>query len=394
MAELADPRRLGAIRELHLTDGVTSEVFDGATRLASRIVGVPVALMSIVTDEQQVFVSQIGLDEPWASRARTPLTHSFCQYVVTSEEPLRVVDARETHLRDNLAIPDLGVIAYYGVPLQSPDGQVLGSFCAIDGVPRDWTSEDLEALTDLARLVERVLVARAASSRLAAAVEERRNLAEAIVHDVRQPLSAARLGAGMLQRAGDELAPSRREEVVDALVRQVTRADDLLGELVVESEGVRGEVDLARVVQDVCDIASRDHDGTLTNEVPAGLVWRGDRIHADRIVANLVRNAQVHGGHDTNIVVRGRALDGGVRLVVSDDGAGIEPGDHERIFERKVQGRGAGSGSGLGLHIVRLLARESGGDVTVESEPGKGATFTVDLLDAAGSSSEHDHPGH
>ena len=84
-----------------------------------------------------------------------PLSHSFCQYVVTDQAPLVITDARaDGRLCGNLAIPDLNVIAYAGFPLRSPDGQVLGSFCAIDGRPRPWTDTEVEILQDLAANAE------------------------------------------------------------------------------------------------------------------------------------------------------------------------------------------------------------------------------------------------
>ena len=78
---------------------------------------------------------------------QTPLSHSFCRYVVTSGAPLVVTDAR-THplVHDSLAVRELGVVAYAGMPLTVSSGQTLGSFCAIDQQPRVWTPEELELL--------------------------------------------------------------------------------------------------------------------------------------------------------------------------------------------------------------------------------------------------------
>nr|WP_246415943.1 SpoIIE family protein phosphatase [Nocardioides luti] len=113
---------------------------------------VPVALVSLVTGDEQLFPGMCGLPMPWAERRATPLSHSFCQHVVTSAEPLVISDAsREPLVADNLAVSELGVVAYAGFPLTDDDGYVLGSLCAIDGEPRDWTPEHLTLLEDLAR---------------------------------------------------------------------------------------------------------------------------------------------------------------------------------------------------------------------------------------------------
>jgi PAS domain S-box-containing protein len=150
-----DPVRLQALRATGLLDADEATPLDRLTRLATRLVKAPVALVSLVDSDRQVFVSAVGLEEPWASRGQTPLTHSFCQYVVTDKAPLVITDARtDGRLCGNLAIPDLNVIAYAGFPLRSPDGHVLGSFCAIDGRPRQWSDEEIEILEDLAANAE------------------------------------------------------------------------------------------------------------------------------------------------------------------------------------------------------------------------------------------------
>lgn len=126
--------------------------FDRYARMVRRTLHAPVALVSMVETDRQVFIGAEGLEvEPWASTRETPLTHSFCQYVVADRRPLIVSDAREeARLRTNLAIPDLGVVAYAGWPLTDHTGTVVGSLCAIDGEPRRWSDEDIEALSDLA----------------------------------------------------------------------------------------------------------------------------------------------------------------------------------------------------------------------------------------------------
>src|SRR3954469_16084292 len=95
---LAEPVRLGALRSTALLDSPPEEAFDRLTRLASHALDVPVALVSLVTDDRQFFKSCIGMSEPWASERGTPLSHSFCQHAVASGEPLVIEDARETPL--------------------------------------------------------------------------------------------------------------------------------------------------------------------------------------------------------------------------------------------------------------------------------------------------------
>jgi serine phosphatase RsbU (regulator of sigma subunit) len=138
--------------------------FDHLTRAATRLLGVPMALVSLVDDERQVFKSAMGLPEPVASAGQTPLTHSFCREIVASSAPLIVADAREhPRLQDNLAITELGVIAYAGFPLylgQEP----VGAFCAIDTGPHEWTEAELHLIRDIAAMAQTQLDLQAASS--------------------------------------------------------------------------------------------------------------------------------------------------------------------------------------------------------------------------------------
>lgn len=153
-AVLGDSDRLEALKATGLLDGEPAEAFDRITRIASNTLDAPVALVSLVDEDRQFFKSCIGLPAKWERERETPLTHSFCQHAVASREPLIVPDAREDPLlRDNLAIPDLGVIAYAGIPLIDEAGQALGTLCVIDDKPRDWTAEEVALLEELAAMV-------------------------------------------------------------------------------------------------------------------------------------------------------------------------------------------------------------------------------------------------
>ena len=148
-ARVRDRDRLLALRRSRLLDSRQEEAFDRLTRRACLLIGVPGALVSLVDADRQFFKSAQGLREPFASARQTPLSHSFCRYVVAGERPLVVSDARAVpRLADSPAITDLDVIGYAGVPLCA-HGFVLGAFCAIDARPHEWSDEELAVLHDL-----------------------------------------------------------------------------------------------------------------------------------------------------------------------------------------------------------------------------------------------------
>jgi GAF domain-containing protein len=161
-----DRDRLDALHATGLLDSDVAPSFDRLARLAAHVLQAPVALVSLVDRDRQFFKSCLGLPEPWASERESPLTHSFCQHAVASREPLIVTDARRHPvLHDNLAIRDMGVVAYAGIPLLDGDGHALGTLCVIDSQPRHWTSQQIELLDDIAAsVVTEITLAQSASA--------------------------------------------------------------------------------------------------------------------------------------------------------------------------------------------------------------------------------------
>lgn len=181
---------MAALYQTDLMDSGPEERFDRLTRLVAASLSVPVALVSLVDTKRQFFKSVFGLPEPWKSERETPLTHSFCQHVVERAAPLVIDDATlDPLVCDNLAIPDLNVRAYLGVPLLTADGHVLGSLCAIDAQPRHWTSREQEILTDFARLVEEQIALREQVAVLARFDEQRSLIQGELAHRIKNIFS-------------------------------------------------------------------------------------------------------------------------------------------------------------------------------------------------------------
>lgn len=151
---LLNLERLKVLRDLALLSSSTETIYDNLTVFAGQVIGAPVSLVSMVAADYQFFKSHVGLPEPWKSRRSTPLSHSFCQHVVVSNEPLIIEDAREVDLlKSNLAIPDLNVIGYLGFPLTLSSDMSLGSFCVIDGKPRKWTETEIDIIRELSQIL-------------------------------------------------------------------------------------------------------------------------------------------------------------------------------------------------------------------------------------------------
>lgn len=147
--------RLETLRSLNVLDTLPEERFDRLTRLAKRMFGVPIALVSLVDENRQWFKSCIGLGASETSR-----DISFCGHAILGNEVFIIPNAIEDQrFADNpLVMGDPNIRFYAGCPL-AINGQKLGTLCIIDQKPRHFEKEDLDALKDLASMAERELVA-------------------------------------------------------------------------------------------------------------------------------------------------------------------------------------------------------------------------------------------
>lgn len=207
---LRNPERLAALADTHLPDSAAEEAFDRLTRMVTRLLGVPVSLVSLVDDRRQFFKSQHGLQGPASEERQTPLSHSFCQHVVIAQAPLIVTDAEnDPRVRENPAIPDLGVKAYLGVPLTLPSGHVIGSLCAIDGAPRQWSEADLKNLSDVAEIVLSEIGLRREIAKRRKAEDSQELLIAELHHRVKNTLSTVQALIQLNLRSSPTLAVFR-----------------------------------------------------------------------------------------------------------------------------------------------------------------------------------------
>ncbi len=225
-ARLSDPKRLAALARTGMLSTEAEAAFDRFTRIAARMLGVPTAVVSLIDDKRQYFKSALGLGE-LGEQGGVPLSHSFCQYAVTSEKPLVVADARQhPWLKDHLSTVELGVVAYAGVPLITSDDSVLGALCVVQPEPRQWTDDEVATLRDLASMTITEIELRTQLASLNALRAERgkeRNLLYAILDSIDDAIlvtrkdgevmlanpAARRLRTPELVESGSDLPPAR-----------------------------------------------------------------------------------------------------------------------------------------------------------------------------------------
>jgi len=212
-----------------------------------------------------------------------------------------------------------------------------------------------------------------------------------VSHELKTPLAAIRMHAETLQSGVLEQDPAAVRECVDVIVRETEWLQSMIERLLTWRAVARDRalLDLvdAPLGPGVADVARRFSRMFRPGEVE--FTWsadtrhpvRHDRTALESVLLNLLINAYKYTGRCKQIRLAAADRGGFVHLVVEDNGIGIPPDEIGRIFEPfhrvEAAGRHAPGGSGLGLAIVDVTMKAMGGTVRVESEVGKGSTFTL-----------------
>ena len=214
-------------------------------------------------------------------------------------------------------------------------------------------------------------------------IEREARFASDVSHELRSPITALSAAVEVLDaRRGD--LPERTQQALDVVVTQVRRFDQMVMDLLELSRIDAGSTELHREEVNIEDLVSRIAHRYGFGEVPLEVshkvpdTVRIDKLRFERVLANLLDNANQHGGGPTKVSVElhGRH---GIALAVEDAGPGVARGERARIFERFARGSAARHkiGTGLGLSLVAEHVQAHGGEAWAEDRPGGGARFVA-----------------
>lgn len=374
LAEIAQPSRTTVFVHKDgqwYSSDLTTEVHDATSDVASSVQAGDVALTWTDTGDRPNIVVGVPLEGVDAD-----------YYEVTyAKELSETLDTMGYALAISAAVTTIagGVLGWYAARrVLRPLRQVALAAARISAGELDTRVEatddpDLSTLTGSFNTMVDTVVER---------LDHDARFAADVSHELRTPVATLTTSLGVLQ--GDKHLSPSSATAVDLMAGELERFRGALEDLIALGRldaGVReSEWEVLRVADLVAaTLADNDIGDDVVIDVPDDLEIYGDRLQLHRALANLVRNAQTHGGGLTS--VRAVARRGEAEIHVADSGPGVPVASREHIFDRfsRLGARGATTGSGLGLSIVERTAQLHDGSVWCRDADPAGADFVLSL---------------
>lgn len=390
-----EKERLQLLKSYSILDTLPEKDFDNLTAIASVICNIPISLITLLDNDRQWFKSHHGL-----ATTETPRDHAFCAHAIHEADTIFIVqDAREDNrFNDNhLVTGDPNIIFYAGVPLTNSLGLPLGTLCVIDNKPNTLTETQLNALKSLADQVMNLLELRQnkhyleqAMSELEESNKEVERFAYIAAHDLKSPLNNISSLSNFLK---EEYA-SKIDKEGQSLIGYIQTSSDQLRGLIDGMleyskstkiiQDTKSEINLEKLKENLISLFSFQNKFVVNlNSSQSNII--ANKTAIEQILINLASNAIKYSDKaTTEIDLTISESETQYHLTFKDNGPGIALENHNRIFQifetLTNEDKFGQKGNGIGLATVKKLVESLGGEIHIESELGKSASFifTID----------------
>lgn len=388
-----EEQRLGRLYEYSLLDTFQEDEYDQITKMASKICGTPISLISLIDKERQWFKSNIGLSVPETSR-----DFAFCAHAINfPQETFVVPDSRkdERFFDNPFVLNDPNIVFYAGVPLVTEDNLALGTLCVIDSQPKELSKGEQEALEILAKQVVKLFELRKKTKDLERLVNDLKiknqsleEFARVAAHDIKSPINniislsaIIRKEESGLTLEGQELvqmigsSAENLSQLIDGILR-LSRSSTLLAE-------ERSWIDFPQFIDKLLKMLGANEKRKIILNLEVGKIFT-NKIALEQIFMNLIANSlKYNTSKNPSLELNARLMGNKLQFMVGDNGPGVSQKDQERIFtifqtttNQSIDGK---PGTGIGLATVKALIEGLGGTIKLESESEKGAQFYFNI---------------
>lgn len=357
---LDEALRMDIVRKYAVLDTPPDGAFDRVTAIAARLLGTPIAIVSIVDTDRIWFKSHYGLDAN-----EIPRNPGLCASAILQHGPWLVTDARHDPrtLANPLVTGEFGLQFYLGVPLRTYDGFDLGTLCVLDNKARTVTQEQIDTLTDLASVVMDQLELRLSAMRSIAekeaALKHASLMAEEIDHRV---MNSLHLIVSMLSIQSAQLGTSEAAMEISRAAAKIFAVANVHQHIHVGKTATT--LDSADYLVQLCAGLSTMlgcEDQVAISVEAVSLALASEQLNSLGLIVNeLVTNALKNGASKVNVQLA--PFQHQFCLIVSDNGRGL-PSDFD-----------VNKMSGLGMKVITSLVRNLDGSLSHMPDPKLGGT--------------------
>jgi len=386
-------KRLESLKKYSILDTLPEKEYDEITELASYICETPISLVSLIDEERQWFKSHHGLKVD-----STPKNVAFCAHAINDKNNILIIpDSRkDERFHDNpLVTGDPYVIFYAGIPLISSDGYPLGTLCVIDNKPKKLKDSQLKALRSLSNQLMRLFEARKKALELDKKYYELEmqnkgleDFAHIAAHDIKSPVNNIKQLIDLLQKSHIDQNNHEAKEISQMISNSSTKLTKLIDGILDYSRNSKllssekEEVNLTSFINEIITSYFTNLSEEINFKVisPKNLSVYINKIALEQILINLISNAIKYNDKETcQIEIQAKEEENLIQFNVIDNGQGIKKDELSKIFEifevTSNKDKNGLKGTGIGLATVNSLVQGLGGEITVESEFGKGTNF-------------------
>lgn len=386
---LRELERVQTLKNIQILDTVPEIEYDNLTEIAAKICNTPIALVSLLDEKRQWFKSHCGLDA-----TETPKDFAFCAHAINHDGILIVEDSRndERFIQNPLVENEPHVIFYAGVPLIEESGLPLGTLCVIDHEPRQLNDSQIKSLYALAKQVVNNLNLRKRNLELNKLVgdlekknKELNQFAYLAAHDLKSPLQNLSGISNLVKYDKKNILTPDSMKMIDLMESSVSKLGKLINGLLecAQTENIMKEnlskLNIKKLINELILLTPNRQE--LTFKINSSFQYINvNETAIKQILLNLISNASKYNNKLNPIIEINVEEDNNhYSFAVSDNGPGITYKNQLHIFEKfnncGIADRNGEFGNGIGLNTVKCLVEKLNGQISVESELGKGATF-------------------
>ncbi len=374
------------------------QIIDSAIKEVTRSMDIDAGYVCLVENSHLVLGGYYGLPEQIIGGIGQESNDSIIGRVFQRVEPFVVGDLSSHDEPGTAALARAGFRSYAVVPLM-----ILGECIGIMGVTtvsqRDFTSMEIDLLIAIGREIAisvqnaRLYEEESSSRALRELDTMRTEFLANVSHELRTPLAVIKGSANSLLQPDVNFDEPTWREFLQSIDKDADRLNRLVDDLLMMSRLESGALEVRKQKRNLADVVAsvRDRLNSLAArhrleiDIPGNVSpVTVDEGQIGEVLTNLVENAVKYSGENNRIIIKACPNHDHVVVSVTDEGTGIPPELHHKVFDRFFQvanrsGKGNRMGTGLGLAICRGIIEAHGGKIWVESEMDKGATFSFSL---------------